>query len=119
MGTFDCFKQLCKISFQVILLVASILLIADGRMSAGAVITVCLLFQQLVKPIDEVYRFMDETASSVVKAKTLMEVAASPSDEIFDIKSSHAEMTGDSIHLENVIITNPEKVKNWPGMRTS
>lgn len=111
MGTFDCFKQLCKISFQVILLVASILLIADGRMSAGAVITVCLLFQQLVKPIDEVYRFMDETASSVVKAKTLMEVAASPSDEIFDIKSSHAEMTGDSIHLENVIITNPEKSK--------
>ena len=84
MGSFDCFKQLCKIFFQVVLLVASILLISNGKMSAGSVITVCLLFQQLVKPIDEVYRFMDETASSVIKAKVLLEVVASPSDEVFD-----------------------------------
>ena len=79
MGAFDCLKQLCKISFQVILLVVSFVLIANGKMSTGSVITVCLLFQQLIKPIDEVYRFMDETASSVIKAKALIEVTASPS----------------------------------------
>ena len=109
MGSFDCLKQFCKISFQIVLLVASILLISHGKMSAGSVITVCLLFQQLVKPIDEVYRFIDETASSVIKTKVLLELAASPSDEIFDILSSDEEASGNDIRVEDVIVTNPEK----------
>lgn len=109
MGTFDCLKQLCKISFQVLLLVASILLISNGKMPAGSVITVCLLFQQLVKPIDEVYRFMDETASSVIKAKVLLEVAASSSDDVFSIHSTGETICGDEIRIEDVIVTNPEK----------
>lgn len=111
MGSFDCLKQLCKISFQVLLLAASVLLIANGQMSAGAVITVCLLFQQLVKPIDEVYRFMDETASSVIKAKALLEVAASPSDEVFSIPPAEREACDDEIRVEDVMVTNPEKDK--------
>ena len=56
MGSFDCVKQFCKISFQIILLIASVVLVSSGKMSGASVITVCLLFQQLVKPIDEVYR---------------------------------------------------------------
>lgn len=109
MGFFDCLKQLCKICFQVILLVASILLISRGKMSAGSVITVCLLFQQLVKPIDEVYRFMDETASSVIKTKVLLELVDSPSDEIFDIHSFNEDISGDDIRVEDVIVTDFEK----------
>ena len=109
MGAFDCLKQLCKISFQVILLVVSIVLIANGKMSTGSVITVCLLFQQLIKPIDEVYRFMDETASSVIKAKALIEVAASPSDDVFDIQTSGEDTSNSEIHVEDVVVTNPEK----------
>lgn len=108
MGSFDCLKQLCKISFQIVLLIASISLISNGKMSAGSVITVCLLFQQLVKPLDEVYRFMDETASSVIKAKVLLEVAASPMDEVFDIRSTKEDTSGNDIHVENVVVTNPE-----------
>lgn len=109
MGTFDCLKQLCKIFFQIVILAASILLISNGKMSSGAVITVCLLFQQLVKPIDEVYRFMDETASSVIKAKALLEVSASPSDEVFSISSSGEAGSDNNIRVENVVVTNPEK----------
>ena len=109
MGAFDCLKQLCKISFQVILLVASIILIADGKMSTGSVITVCLLFQQLIKPIDEVYRFMDETASSVIKARALIEVTGKPSDDIFSIHSSGESVSSNEIQIEDVIVTNPEK----------
>lgn len=109
MGMFDCLKQFCKVSFQVLLLTVSVDLISAGKMQGGSVITVCLLFQQLVKPIDEVYRFMDETASSVIKAKVLTEVASSPSDEIFRIRSSHKDLSGNTINLEDVVITNPEK----------
>lgn len=109
MGSFDSLKQLCKIVFQVVILGASILLISNGKMSAGSVITVCLLFQQLIKPIDEVYRFMDETASSVIKARALLEVAARPSDAVFDICVSDEKTDDSDIRVEDVVVTNPEK----------
>lgn len=111
MGTFDCVKQFFKIVFQLTLLIVCVNLISSGKMSAGSVITVCLLFQQLIKPIDEVYRFMDETASSVIKAKVLLEVVASSTDEVFDILSSDDEVRGTEIRLEDVIVMNPEKNK--------
>ena len=109
MGSFDCLKQLFKIVFQVILIVTSIVLISKGKMPAGSVITVCLLFQQLVKPIEDVYRFMDETASSVIKAKVLLEVLSSSSDDVFSICSSNEETYCNSIDIKNVVVTNPEK----------
>lgn len=109
MGSFDSLKQLCKIVFQVLILGVSILLISSGKMSAGSVITVCLLFQQLIKPTEEVYRFMDETASSVIKARALVEVASSPEDEVFDICSSEKQADESAVRVEDVVVTNPEK----------
>lgn len=109
MGTFDCIKQFCKIVFQVIILFATIVMVANGKMSAGIVISVCMLFQQLVKPIDEVYRFMDETASSVVKAKVLTEVMDSGEDRIFSVKTEAPPVSEDDIVLRDVVIKNPEK----------
>ena len=111
MGSFDCVKQFCKITFQVIILVASIIMVANGKMSAGAVISVCMLFQQLIKPIDEVYRFMDETASSVVKAKVLTEVMDSGEDSIFSVKTEEHSSSENDIVLRDVAIKNPEKNK--------
>lgn len=108
MGTFDGMKQICKIVFQVALIIVSIVMISEGKMPAGAVITVCLLFQQLVKPVDDVYRFMDEIASSVIKAKALIEVTSLGVDPIFEIESVKKEVSNTNITLENVVITNPE-----------
>ncbi len=112
MGTFDCIKQVCKILFQVLLILTSIVMISKGQMGTGSVITVCLLFQQLVKPIDDVYRFMDETASSVIKAKALLEVANNATDEVFEICSSDEGSYDNNIHISNVVVTNPEKNKS-------
>lgn len=111
MGTFDCIKQACKVLFQVLLIFTSIVMITKGRMGTGSVITVGLLFQQLVKPIDDVYRFMDETASSVIKAKALLEVANSVTDDVFEICSSDEESDDNEIIVSNVVVTNPEKNK--------
>lgn len=111
MGSFDCVKQFCKIAFQVIILFASIIMVANGKMSAGAVISVCMLFQQLIKPIDEVYRFMDETASSVAKAKVLTEVMDSGEDSIFSVKTEAHSFSENDIVLRDVVIKNPEKNK--------
>lgn len=76
-------------------------------MAPGAVITVCLLFQQLIKPIDEVYRFMDETASSVVKARVLDNIAKADIDTTFKIKSGKKEAVKGEIILKDTIIMDP------------
>lgn len=112
MGMFDCMKQFSKIAFQVIVLLVSALMIGRGDMAPGAVITVCLLFQQLVKPIDEVYRFMDEMASSAVKARILVNVAAAGEDSVFTIASQNQAPEDTGITFKKVIITNPEKDKS-------
>lgn len=109
MGLFDSLKQCLKIVSQVIILLVSIVLIANGKMSAGSVITVCLLFQQLIKPVDEVYRFMDESASSAIKARSLIEVISSPTDVVFDIQPIGDDAKNDEIEVEDVVVTNPEK----------
>ena len=111
MGGFDALKQGCKILFQIVILVLSIVLISSGKMETGAVITVCLLFQQLVKPIDEVYRFMDETASSLVKAKVLTEVFSEDEDEVFSVVHHDTENESNEIVLSDVLITDPKKTK--------
>ena len=108
MGMFDGLKKFCKIAFHIIILAASVLLIANGRMATGSVITVCLLFEQLIRPIDEVYRFMDETASSVIKAKALFELLFSPDDEIFGIQSSGTGIDDHAIRIKDLVIANPQ-----------
>lgn len=107
MGTFDFVKQFCKITFQVIILIVSVVMIVKHYMAPGAVITVCLLFQQLIKPIDEVYRFMDETASSVVKARVLDNIAKADIDTTFKIKSGKKEAVKGEIILKDTIIMDP------------
>ena len=109
MGFFDSLKQMCKITFQIILLLVSIYMIGTGNMETGTTITVCLLFQQLIKPIDEVYRFMDETAASLVKAQALIDVIGAESDPVYCIESTPKEVTDSDIIISNVIIENPEK----------
>lgn len=111
MGLFDCIKQACKIVFQIFILLASIWMIAAGKMASGAVITVCLLFQQLIKPCDEAYRIIDEMASSVVKAKVLADIAVMGEDPVFSILYAPGKAEDTSIIFRDVVITNPEKEK--------
>jgi len=111
MGGFDLAKQTCKIVFQLLLLGLSLVLITKGEMAPGVVITVCLLFQQLIKPIDEVYRFMDEIASSLVKAKALTEMFNTDDDPVFSNKQQHVGKDSKDIILESVTVTNPDKSK--------
>lgn len=109
MGGFDSVKQASKVIFQVAILAVSIFMIADGQMSAGTVITVCLLFQQLIKPIDEIYRFLDESSSAMIKAKALVNIATSSSDPVFSIPSGQTKnKTNTTIEIDDLIVTNPE-----------
>lgn len=111
MGAYDSLKQICKVLFQIVILALAVLLISQGRMTSGSVITVCLLFQQLIKPIEEVYRFIDETASSLIKAKALLDVAYADKDPVYSIESRGKEFGNAELRFRNTVITNPEKTK--------
>lgn len=108
MGKFDTIKQACKVAFQLVILALSVVLIGSGRMAPGATVTVCLLFQQLTKPIDEIYRFMDETASSLVKTKSLANLFQGEEDPVFSIPGGGPMAHGGGITLENVTICAPD-----------
>lgn len=107
MGSFDVLKQLCKIGFQVGIILYALFLISQNAMNPGAIITICLLFQQLIKPIDEIYRFLDETASSFTKCKSLVELFEESSDFTFAIRHRDAEERDHLIELNDIDVLSP------------
>ena len=107
MGKFDLIKQVCKILFQFTLLAASVVMVFEGNMSGAAALAVYLLFQQLVKPVEDVYRFMDEAASSVVKAQRLFEITSGEDDKVFGIVSGGEQPKDSRVVLEDIVITDP------------
>ena len=100
MGMFDCLKQGTAYIFLIVILALYI----NGKMPAHSAATVCLLFLQMLKPIDEIYRFMDEGSASIIKAKTLLETASCDLDPVFSIKS------GNFKHGEPVITFNSVRI---------
>lgn len=111
MGAFDMVKQGCKVFFFAVVLLAGSRMVFRGTMPGGALVTVMLLFQQLVRPVDEVYRFMDETASSAVKARALVKLFEEGQDPVFSVETSEEPLTKRSILLRNAAIEAPESGK--------
>lgn len=111
MGTFDAIKQLLKVMYTVILLFVSIGLVSYGSINGGTVITIILLFQQLVAPIDAVHVFMDEFASSSIKAKELTKLLSAQEDEIYDTHLIDSSFPDGDIHIKDLTIYTPDKAK--------
>lgn len=113
MGSFDGIKTICKIAFHIIILLASVMMIANHQMAPGAVLAVYLLFQQMLRPLDDIYRFLDESASSKIKARVLIDMAAMDVDPVYNIADSAQApvSSGTDIVLHDVSVTNPEKNK--------
>ena len=104
MGSFDCVKQSVAYGFLLIILASYV----NGILPAASAATVCLLFLQMLKPIDEIYRFMDEGSASVIKARALLEIFSCELDPVFSIRKSGSvndfRVNDSAITLENVDI---------------
>ena len=83
MGMFDFFKQAAAYLF----LAGMLGLCMSGRISGTDAAAVSILFLQMLKPIDEVYRFMDEGSASVIKARGLLQILAGEPDPVFSIET--------------------------------
>ncbi len=109
MGMFDLIKQVLKVTYTIFILAFSIWLVSKGTMSSGMVITVILLFQQLVVPIDTVHVFMDEMSSSIIKAKEFVKLISEKEDEIFDKDLEDVDIPAGDIKIDNLTVYTPDK----------
>lgn len=111
MGTFDAIKHLVKIIYTVALLFISIYMVSKGVIKGGMVITIILLFQQLVAPVDSIHVFLDEIASTMVKAREFVNLIENENDVIFTIDHTYNSLPSDNsdIFIKNVDVYTPGK----------
>jgi len=108
MGSFDGIKHLVKVAYTVLLLFVAVWMVSVHRISGGMVITIILLFQQLVAPIDAIHAFMDEMASAGVKAKVLTELLGQPEDKIFADSLKDTPFPDGDIKVKNFTVYTPD-----------
>lgn len=72
MGFYDAVKQVLEVALFVGISLAGVTLMRVGAMPAGAIIGTLMLCQQLIVPIDSIYRLLDEIATSRNKVSRLL-----------------------------------------------
>ncbi len=80
MAKYDCLKFINEVFFTVLMIGASAYLAAQGRISVGAVLTSYLCFSQLIKPLEELHRILDELSESLILAEDFFKMADIPHD---------------------------------------
>lgn len=80
MAKYDCLKFLNQALFTVLMIGISVWLAARQVISAGDVLTAYLCFNQLLKPLEELHRILDELSESLVLAEDFFRMAEIPRD---------------------------------------
>ena len=111
MGGFDSAKQIVKVIYMVGLLAVCVFMASRGMIATGMVITVMLLFQQMITPLESIHAFLDETASAAVKIKALTELRSQQDDEVFEIENTGKQIRKASLTFKDVSVFSPDRSK--------
>lgn len=91
MAKYDCLKFINEVFFTVLMIGTSAWLAAQGKISVGAVLTSYLCFSQLIKPLEELHRILDELSESLILAEDFFKMVDIPHDfsytEISEVSS--------------------------------
>ncbi len=88
MSLFSCAKSLNEGLFHVLVLGVSISMAAHGAISFGDVLTFSVLFLNVMAPMAQVHRVLDEGHESSLQVGDLLEMLAEPEDRSFQTPSS-------------------------------
>ena len=80
MAKYDCWKFINEVTFTVLMIGISAYLATQRIISVGAVLTSYLCFSQLIKPLEELHRILDELSESVILADDFFKLAEIPND---------------------------------------
>ena len=80
MAGYDLLKFLNQVVFTVLMIGVSAWLATRGLITVGAVLTAYLCFNQLLKPLEELHRILDELSESMILAQDFFRMVHLPSD---------------------------------------
>lgn len=80
MAKYDSFKFFNEIFFTVLMIGASSYLATRQIISVGSILTSYLCFSQLIKPLEELHRILDELSESLILAEDFFKMTEIPND---------------------------------------
>lgn len=104
MAKYDSLKFLNEVFFTVLMIGVSAYLATQGVISVGAVLTSYLCFSQLIKPLEELHRILDELSESIVLAEDFFRMTDIPNDfsylEVSEKRPGKKDFVLDIRHLD-------------------
>ncbi|WP_283681912.1 ABC transporter ATP-binding protein [Parablautia sp. Marseille-Q6255] len=91
MAKYDCLKFMNEAVFTVLMIGISVWLATKNRISVGDVLTSYLCFTQLLRPLEELHRILDELSESMVLAEDFFSLAEIPCDFSYECPQLPAE----------------------------
>jgi ATP-binding cassette subfamily B protein len=90
MSLFGSGKALNEGFFHLVVIACAIYLFVSGRIAYGDVIMLSVLFLNVMAPLNEVHRFIDEAHESSLRMGDLLEILDAPTDISFHATTPHA-----------------------------
>jgi ATP-binding cassette subfamily B protein len=89
MALFGCAKALNEGLFHILVLASAVYLAANGRITFGDVLAFSILFLNVMAPLSEVHRVLDEGHEASLRVGDLLEMLSEPIDRSFAVKAEH------------------------------
>lgn len=102
MAKYDSLKFFNEVFFTVLMIGVSAYLATQGIISVGAVLTSYLCFSQLIKPLEELHRILDELSESIVLAEDFFRMTDIPHDFSYSTVCESCENKNRSSHIINI-----------------
>ena len=80
MAKYDSLKFINEAFFTVLMIGVSSFLAASGKITVGSVLTAYLCFTQLIKPLEELHRILDELSECTILAEDFFAMLELPAD---------------------------------------
>ncbi|MBX7105479.1 MAG: ABC transporter ATP-binding protein/permease [Gemmataceae bacterium] len=84
MSLFGASKAITEGFFHVVVLGSAVLLAIDGRIGYGEILTYSILFLNVMAPLSEIHRVLDEGHESSLRVADLLAILNSPVDRSFE-----------------------------------
>ena len=110
MAFYDCLKFINEAVFSVVVIAWSVWLAASGEISVGAVLTAYICFTQLLGPLRELHRILDELSESRVLAAEYFAISDLEPDFSYRvIDDKKQRLHNGQVDIQHLSLSYPEK----------
>jgi ATP-binding cassette subfamily B protein len=107
MARFEWLKAVNEGIFHVLIIGYAIVLAAYGQIAYGKVLTFSILFLNIMRPLKDVHRILDETYDSSIQVSMLLHMLDQPLDESYGVVTQRAPRLDGTLPLldcQNLIV---------------